>query len=179
MRVFVRILAGLLGLGLAALGVLLAIEVGWAWLRPTRDPLLVPWRRWREYLDALTWSSTSVRMVAGGLVGVGLLLMLIAATARRRYVRLRDPASEVSVVTSPRSLAHIVERRVREQNNVTSVAVTATAAKIRVRAASGLESNAELRLRLLDIVKSTVDDLPLARTPRVIVVVNSPSDRRR
>lgn len=179
MRVLVRILASLVGLGLATVGVLLAIEVSWAWLRPADGPLLVSWQRWRANLDELTWQSTSVRVTAAALAAAGLVLLLIAATARRRDVRLRDPAVEVSVITSPRSLARVVGRRIRAEDNVTFASVTATPKRIRVRAGSRLESDAQLRPRLLDVATSTVDDLPLVRAPRVRVVVISPRDRRR
>jgi hypothetical protein len=179
MRILVRVLAGLFGLGLAVVGALLAVEVVWAWLWPADSPLLVPWPRWRARLDELTWQRAEVRLVAGALVGVGLVLLLIAATARRRDVRLREPAAEVSVVTSPRSLARIVGRRVRAQDNVTFASVTATPKTIRVRAAGRLETDTQLRPRLLDVAKATVDDLPLVRTPRVRVVVISPRGRHR
>ena len=178
MRVLVRSLSALLSLGIAVVGALLALEVGWAWLRPDNGWLLVPWPQWRDYLDGLAWHSTTVRVVAGVLAGAGLVLLLIAATARRRDVLLQDPADEVSVLTSPGSLARIVGQRVRVEDNVSGVSVTATPKKIRVRASSRLESEEQLRPRLMEVVRSTVDDLPLVQTPRISVVVNSPRDHR-
>ncbi|MGQ0837876.1 DUF6286 domain-containing protein [Actinokineospora sp.] len=178
MRVLVRFLSCLLGLVLAAAGALLALEVGWAWARPTDAPLLVPWPDWRDRLAEVTWQNADVRLVAGIVAGAGLVLLLIAATARHKDIVLLDPASGVTVRTSPRSLARIVGVRVRAEDNVVSASVTATAKRVRVRAVSRLESEAQLRPRLLDVVRTTLADLPLARRPKVSVVVDSPRDRQ-
>jgi hypothetical protein len=55
MRLLLRLLAPLLGLALAAAGVLLVIEVVAAWVRPaTGSGLLVPWPEWRGTLENLS-----------------------------------------------------------------------------------------------------------------------------
>ncbi|MBK1783376.1 DUF6286 domain-containing protein [Prauserella cavernicola] len=178
MRVFVRLLSTLLGLALAAAGVLLALEVAWQWWRPQDAPLLVPWPSWRDALEGTGWDSTTVRVVAIIVAVAGLVLLFTASAARRRDVRLTDPAPGVTVTTSPRSLARVVGQHVRAQENVTSASVTASARKIRVRATSTLESEQELRPRLAESVSGLVGDLPLVRRPKVSVVVDSPRDRR-
>jgi hypothetical protein len=178
MRLLLRVLSCLLGLAIAVAGALLVLEVAWAWLRPGDGWVLVPWPRLRTYLAGLTWHSTQVLVTAGILVAVGLVLLLVAGTARRRDVPLQDPAEDVSVRASPASLARVVGQRVRDEDSVSQASVTATANWIKVRAASRLKSEEQLRPRLLEIVKSTVDDLPLVRTPRISVVVDSTRDRR-
>ncbi|MGW5054511.1 DUF6286 domain-containing protein [Actinokineospora sp. NPDC004072] len=177
MRIVVRIVAVLLGLALAAVGAVLALEVAWRWLRPDGDPLLVPWPDWQARLGELTWQSQAVRAAAWITAAAGLLLLLAALVARRRDVVLRDPAPEVTVRTSPRSLARIVGTRVRAEDEVRGASVSATRRKVRVRAASGLAPEARLRPRLTEVVGGVLADLPLARTPRVSVVVDSPRDR--
>ncbi|OLR94988.1 DUF6286 domain-containing protein [Actinokineospora bangkokensis] len=177
MRVLVRILTCLLGLALAAAGGLLALEVGWTWARPTGGPLLVPWPAWRDRLAALTWQSTEVRVTAWVVAAAGLVLLLVALTARRRDIALLDPAPGTTVRTSPRSLARIIGLRVRAEDNVTGATVTATARVVRVRATSRLEAEEQLRPRLLAVVEDVLSDLPLARTPAISVVVDSPRDR--
>lgn len=177
MRVFVRIVATLLALALAAAGTLLALEVGWLWLRPTEGPLLVPWPDWRDRLAEVSWQSTPVQVTAWITAVAGLGLLVAALSSRRREVVLRDPAPGVTVRTSPRSLARIVGVRVRAEDNVAGASVTATARRVRVRAISRLESEAQLRPRLTGVVADLLGDLPLARTPRVSVVVDSPRDR--
>ncbi|MGW5717807.1 DUF6286 domain-containing protein [Amycolatopsis sp. NPDC003865] len=178
MRVVVRLLSTLLGLAFAAAGALLALEVAWHWWRPASAPLLVPWPRWRAELASLGWDAYAVRVGAGVLAAAGLVLLLCALTAGNRAVRLTDPADEVSVSTSPRSLARLVGLTVRAQDNVAGATVTASARRVRVRAKSTLEAEGELRPRLLETVSALLDDVPLARRPKVSVVVDSPKDRR-
>ncbi|WP_158894387.1 DUF6286 domain-containing protein [Amycolatopsis anabasis] len=178
MRVFVRLLSTLLGLGLAVAGVLLAVEVGWHWWRPGDAPLIVPWPAWRDHLAQLGWDAYAVRLTGGVLAAAGLLLVLMSTAARRRSVRLTDPADEVSVTTSPRALARLVGHRVRAEQNVTGASVTASAKKVRVRATSRLETEGELRPRLLETVSELLGRVPLLRQPKVSVVVDSPKDRR-
>jgi hypothetical protein len=177
MRLFVRLLSALIGLALAATGVLLALEVGWAWWRPGRGTLFVPWTAWRDRLTELTWNNAAVRVTAIVVAVIGLLLILAAAAAGRRAIRLTDPANEVSVTTSPRSLARLVGVTVRAQDNVAGASVTASAKRIRVRATSRIETEGQLRPRLLETVTGLLDEVPLVRRPKVSVVVDSPKDR--
>lgn len=178
MRPFVRLLSTLLALAFAAAGAVLALEVGWHWWRPGSGPLLVPWPRWQAGLTSLGWDAYAVRVGAGVLAAAGLVLLLCAVAAKSRAVRLTDPAAEVSVSTSPRSLARLVGLTVRAQDNVAGATVTASARRVRVRAKSTLETEGELRPRLLETVSALLDDVPLVRRPKVSVVVDSPKDRR-
>ncbi|SFB45184.1 hypothetical protein SAMN05216266_11212 [Amycolatopsis marina] len=178
MRVLVRLLSTLLALAAVVIGAVVALEVAWQWWRPAEAPLLAPWPRWRDALAELTWDSGAVRVLAAVVAGAGLLLVLIALAARRRGVLLHDPATDVSVSTSPRSLARLVGHRVRAQDKVERATVTASAKKVRVRAISTMETEGELRPRLLATVSELLGEIPLARTPKVSVVVDSPKDRR-
>ncbi len=96
MRVFARLLSALIGLVVAGAGVLLALEVGWAWWRPVRGPLFVPWTGWRDRLAELTWDTAGVRLAAIGVAVAGLLLILVAVAVRRRVKRRADPENEDS-----------------------------------------------------------------------------------
>lgn len=177
MRIIVRLISCLSGLAVAGAGGLLAAEVGWHWVWPSDAPLLAPWPSWRTRLGELDWADGPVRITAAVLLVAGLLLLLIAANARRRDVRLHDPANGVSVSTSPRSLARLVGHHVRAQDNVNGASVTASAKKVRVRATSRLEAAATLRTRLHESVGELLRDVPLARQPRITIVVDSPKDR--
>lgn len=177
MRVFVRILSSLLGLAIAAVGALLAIEVAWQWAFPEKNYLVVPWKDWRDRLSTVDWTNLVVQLVAGGVVIVGLLLILFASTARRKDIKMHEPAADVSVTTSPRSLARVVGQKVRTQDGVTGASVTASAKRVYVRADSRMHSESELRPKLLDVAQSVVDSLPLPTKPRVSVVVTSTKDR--
>lgn len=172
MRILLRVLSPLLGLAVAALGLLVALEVTWAWVRPADAPLVLPWPAWQATLQGWTWTTTPVRLLAAGLVVAGLLLLVLALRAGRREVRLTDPGPGITVTTSPRSLARLVGHRVRGLDDVASASVTATPRKVSVRAASRQPAETATS-RITDVVRTLLSELPLARTPQVSVVVSN------
>lgn len=176
MRVFVRLLASLFSLALAAVGALLAVEVAWHWWRP-ESTLLIPWSSWRDTLTKTQWDSSAVRIIAWIVLAVGLVAIIACLSARVKAIKLADPDEQISVSTSPRSLARLVGQRVRAQENISGASVIASKKKIRVRAQSALASENELRPQLLETVTAVLEDVPLIRQPRVSVVVDSPKDR--
>ena len=114
MRVLLRVLAPLLGIVLAAAGVLLVVEVVSAWVRLDTDGgLLVPWPDWGATLAGLSWNESPVAAIAIGVGVAGLLLMIVGLAARRADVHLDAPSSDMTVTTSPRVLARLVGTRVR------------------------------------------------------------------
>jgi hypothetical protein len=133
-RVLLRTLSPLLGLALAAVGVLLVLEVVAAWVRPATSGLVVPWPAWQAALTRLTWSDRPVMVVSICVAVVGLVLLLVALLARRHDVELTAPTPEMTVATSPRVLARLVGRSVRESDDVAGATVSASARKIVVRA---------------------------------------------
>jgi hypothetical protein len=144
-------------------------------VRPADGPLVLPWPAWQATLQGWNWTSTPVRLSAAGLITVGLLLLVLALSASRREVRLIKLAPDVTVTTSPPSLARLVGHHVRELDHVASASVTATPRKISVRAVSRQPSDAATR-GITESVQSLLSELPLARTPRVSVAV-SPTDK--
>src|SRR5687768_11692959 len=136
MRVLLRTVAPLIGVGLAAVGVLLVIEVVAAWVSPAAATgLVVPWPRWRAALEHTSWDQGLVTAIAFGVALFGLLL-LVGLLARRSDIYLTAPGPEIAVTTSPRVLARFVGRRVRATEDVASAVVTASARKISVSAQS-------------------------------------------
>ncbi|GAA4887447.1 DUF6286 domain-containing protein [Saccharopolyspora cebuensis] len=178
MRLLVRLLAALLGLAVAALGVLIAAEAVWAWIRPQADGLVVSWRAVRSGLGGVTWADTAALVTAIVVGVVGLLLLLLATRAGRRDVRLHDPAPEVTVITDPRSLARLVGHQVRDQDGVARASVTAGAKRVRVKATARFREMGDLRQRLTDTARDAVGELPLRRSPKVAVSVTPPKERR-
>jgi Family of unknown function (DUF6286) len=171
MRILLRVLSPLLGLAVAALGAFVALEVAWAWVRPDGGPLLLPWPVWQATLQKWIWASTPVRLIAVGLIVAGLLLILVAAWSGRREVRLTNPAPEITVTTSPRSLARLVGNHVRALDHVASASVTASRRKVSVQAVSGRTADIA-EPSITAAVQTLLSELPLARTPQVAVAVS-------
>lgn len=178
MRTFLRILALLLGLALAAAGVLLVLEVVAAWVRPASAGLVLPWASWRAALAELTWADRPVLIVAICAAVVGLLLGLVALLAGRRQIELEPPAPAVTVTTTPSVLARLVGRHVRAADDIAAATVTASGRKVTVRASGqpvasghGADSSAveALREEVRGRVDTLLDDVPLRHRPKVAV----------
>jgi hypothetical protein len=173
MRVLLRVIAPLLGLAMAAVGVLVVLEVVAAWVRPgATSGLVVPWRDWRTTLDALTWAQNPVPAIAIGVGVVGLLLVLLGLLARRSDISLDGPVPEITVTTSPRVLARLVGRRVRSADEVATATVTASRRRVAVSAQSWPGADPELPATVRRAVTELLDQLPLHRRPRVAVSVH-------
>ena len=172
MRVLLRVLAPLLGLAVAAAGVLLVLEVVAAWIRPgVARGLVVPWPDWYTTLAATSWAQAPVPGAAIGAAVLGLLLVLVGLLARRTDIAVDGPAPEITVTTSPRVLARVVGRRVRSTDAVAGASVTASARKVTVAAQAWNDAAPELHDSVRSRVEELLDDLPLRRRPRVAVSV--------
>jgi hypothetical protein len=175
-RALLRVLTPLIGLALAAAGVLLVIEVVAAWLQPfqpagARGWVVVPWPQWKAALDQLSWRSDPVPAVAIGVAVVGLVLVLVGLLARRSDIALDGPRPSMTAATSPRVLAQLVGRRVRATDDVAGASVTASRRRVSVSAQAWGEPGPELRDAIAARVDELVDALPLRRRPRVSVSV--------
>ena len=166
MRVLLRVLSPLLGLALAAGGVLVVVAVAWHWSGRRITP--PDW----------SWVDRPVLLIGACLVVGGLFLLVLASRSGVGQVALDDPADGVRVVTTPTSLARVVGHRVRAEDGVLDASVSASRRKVRVRATSRLHDEATLRPRLLDVARAAVEELPMPVRPKVSVVVISPKDRR-
>lgn len=171
MRLLLRLLFPLLGLLVGLVGLAIAVETVTAWVAPTSSPLVVPWPSWRDGLAGVTWQSGLVRGVAIAVGVVGLFVLLVGFSARRRDVYLADPVPEVTVTTSPRSLARAVGHEVRSHDDVVSASVVASTKKIIVKAAT-LDSPEGVRTAVRERVDELLGRLPLARRPKVSVSVS-------
>ncbi|MER5261635.1 DUF6286 domain-containing protein [Actinosynnema sp. NPDC002837] len=166
MRVLLRVLSPLLGSALAAAGALLVVAVARHWSGHG-------WPTWPDW----SWVDRPVLVTGACVAAGGLFLLVVASRAGVSQVPLDDPADGVRVVTTPASLARVVGHRVRAEDGVVDVSVTASRRKVRVRATSRLHDEASLRPRLLEVARAAVDDLPMPVRPKVSVIVISPKDR--
>lgn len=172
MRLLLRVLAPLLGLVLAVVGLAIVVETVTLWVAPASSPLVVPWPAWQAAAEGLTWQSGAVRGTAIVVGVVGLFVLVLGLVARRHDVYLADPVPEVTVTTSPRSLARAVGHEVRSHSDVVSASVVASTKKITVKA-STLDPAEAVREDVRARVDEMLARLPLARRPRVSVSVTT------
>jgi hypothetical protein len=171
-RVVLRVLAPLLGLAVALVGVLVVLEVVAAWVRPDEgDGLVVPWPDWYATLGQLTWTDAPVPGIAIGTAVLGLLLVLVGLLARRPDIAVDGPAPGITVTTSPRVLARLVGRRVRAADDVAAASVTASRRRVSVAAQAWLDAGPEFADSVHARVENLLDEVPLRRRPRVTVTV--------
>ncbi|TWF79718.1 hypothetical protein FHX44_115652 [Pseudonocardia hierapolitana] len=172
MRVLLRVLAPLLGLAVALVGVLVLLEVVAASVRPDDgDGLVVPWPDWYATLGRTAWSDVPVPGIAIGAAVLGLLLVLVGLLARRPDIAVEGPAPEITVTTSPRVLARLVGRRVRAADEVAAASVTASRRRVSVAAEAWNDAGPALADRVRTRVEDLLDEVPLRRRPRVTVTV--------
>jgi len=172
MRMLLRLLGLLIGLVMAAAGVLIVIEVIAAWLRSNVvTGLVVPWHLWRPQVETTSWNEAPVPGIAITVAVLGLLLLLVGLLARRSHINLDGPAPEITAVTAPRVLARLVGRRVRGTDDIFSASVTVSPRHVSVIAQAWGKADPQLRDIVRDRVEELLDELPLRRRPRVSVLV--------
>lgn len=173
MRVVERFLSLLVSLTLVVGSVLLALEVGWA--VAGQQPLLVPWRA--AYLDGgrNAWDSAPARILAIGLLVIGLLLLL-AELKPRRAPRLAMTGTDPSIDTAitRRSLRSTLLNGARQVDGVSDAKARVSKRKVTVKAVSRLGS-ADTATGLTDeletALRTRLDALQLATTPKLRVRV--------
>lgn len=84
MRVLNRLLAGLFGLTLAGISLLVVVEIVAA--LAGRGPALVPYDRWAASAELYRWNSSETLWVSAGLLTAGLILMVLQWIPRRPRV---------------------------------------------------------------------------------------------
>ena len=172
MRVLLRVLAPLLGLAVALVGVLVVLEVVAASVRPGGgDGLVVPWSDWYDALGGTAWTDAPVPGIAIGVAVLGLFLVLVGLLARRPGLPVDGPAPEITVTTSARVLARLVGRRVRAADDVAAASVTASRRRVSVAAEGWIGAGPELADSVRARVEALLDEVPLHRRPRVTVNV--------
>lgn len=169
MRVLLRVLAPLVSLAVAALGVLLVVEVVAAWAGPGDGAgLLLPWRDWRTTGETALWTAAPVLWFAIAAIVLGAVLLVVGLLARRHDIAMTSPSPGLTVATAPRVLARLVGSRVRARDPVTAASVTASASSVVVRA-RGRGDAGVLRDEAHTAASGVLDALPLTRRPRLTI----------
>ena len=176
MRSLDRILALVLGLALAGLGGLVAIEA--TLLSSGRPALVVPRARWDRGMSGLAWSSATLQVAAIIAIAVGAALVLLQLVPRApRRLRLEGVPGRAAWI-APVSVARAVERAVvRTHDEVGSARVRVTRRTARVRADVVVASDEATPERVAATVSDALDTLELGRELRVRVRLDR-SERR-
>ncbi len=169
MRSFSRLIACLLGLALAAFGVIVAVE---AWLLASdRGSWLVPRSRWDTNVRDLQWDDTSVTVTCALLTaaGIGLLLLQLLPRVPIR-LRVRDTPDGREVWISRRGLEGQLARLADRDPEVLAPNVRVTKRKAKVKAAFPTHAQpAEVGARLRTMAAQRLDRADLERPLKVNV----------
>jgi len=175
MRLVNRLLAALLALALATVGVLVVVEVIAA--RLDKPHVVVDWQeiyRWAEN-TSLTQGSVRVACIVTAVLG---LVLLLAELKRSRPSRLQVATDAVDAGYTRRGVATAISQAVNDVDGVSSSAVRVRRRRIRVQArAAGMEPYTadSLRTPVTESAQSRLADLELKREPRLKVRLSAGS----
>lgn len=171
MRLLSRLLAVLLGLGLAALGVLLILEVIWA--ARGLPPLLLPYVPLARDMRAHQWDDLLVLAACALAALLGLLLVVSQLHRRRRLkVRLADTSPGMRAATTRRTVRQTARAAACAVEGVSEARARFRRRRVRVRVHTLLRKGEEpLAEQVRDRVAERLDRLGLARRPKVVVSV--------
>ena len=176
MRFVNRLLAALVALALAVVGVLVVIEV--ISERLGNDPAVVEWPEIYRWGQRTSLTQGSVRIACIVLAAAGIALLLIELK-RRRPTRLAVDSDRVDAAYTRRGVATAIGHAVDDVDGVQRAAVTVRRRRIRIRArTSGIEPYTAQSLEepVTQAARSRLADLELNPEPRLRVQV---SNRRR
>ncbi|MHC3430237.1 DUF6286 domain-containing protein [Streptomyces sp. DT18] len=118
---------------------------------------------------------TWVLVGAGVAAALGLWLLFLALTpGRRRLLPMRRPYEGVRGALHRQAAAMVVRDRATQVSGIRSAHVTVRRHKVKVRALAHFRDLDQVRAELSQTLGSTLTELGLARTPRLVVRVRRP-----
>lgn len=180
MRVLNRLLAGVVALGLVAVGLLTAVEVVAGGLRGRH--LVVPWDDWYDDVGRHAWSSREARTVLLALLVLGLALLVLQLLRRGpqsvpRSATGRAPTTTVEVNT--RSLERALARRVTGVDGVERAAVSVSRSRASVAVRTSRRDLGGLEASVRQVVQERLGSLGLEWPSEVAVRVRRTRDAER
>jgi len=172
MKLTNRFLAVLVALALLILSVLVVVEIVWVLALGGSQQVLLPYPAVADYLAGLTWNSRPARIILIVLVIVGALLLL--AELRRSKPGLLTLASSeepVTVGVERRTLQKAAASAATEVDGINSAKARVARRRVSVSAVSGVRDTSGLQEALTHRMQSWLDELSLARPPRLSVRV--------
>lgn len=171
MRIFNRFLALIVGLALMAVGVIIMIEV--IALAVNAAPVVLNWHAMLRWGQRNTWNAASVKITAGiiGLVG---LIILLAQLKRRRPTRLAIHPDGLNATTqvalTRKGLRAAVNASLREVDGVQHSKIKLKRRRVAVRVSpTSSDAAASVAAAVRSAVTGRLDELALARSFRTSV----------
>lgn len=177
MRIANRLIATLLALALVLFGLLVLAES----ISGLTDngTLLVPWDTWLADLQARPWTDVWVRLVAAGLIVLGLLFLVAAGSAKDRRLALRSERPDVVLTMSAPALARSLRQHGESVPGVAGVNVSVTPKRALVNAHAPLQDPQAVHDGLSRELGSVLSRLPWRREPTLRVNVRGTERRSR
>ncbi len=167
MRATNRLIAILLSLALAALLILVAIEIALA--RMNRGPITA-WHRWYRTVRTTTWDASGTRVAFGILLGAGLVLLFLQVWRRRPVVLALDEQPDLAPATvRRRHLERALSSDSAQLDGVASARVKAKRRRVEVDARTNRINPTDLEQRLQSTVHDRVSSLGLTEELPVTV----------
>ena len=155
-----RVLSALVALVLLAAGLLLAVEGVLAALG--RPGWIVPRSRWADALSGSTWQDGLVRLIAAGVIVVGLVLLVVALRrGAPGTLALPTTTEGVNVRAHRRGVERAVVAAARRTDGVTGATAKASRRKVTVVARTSLRQVGDLQSTVRRAVDAQVADLGL------------------
>lgn len=173
MRVLDRVLAVLLALAFAVVGVLVIIDVVAAAFGHSGADAPVPYERPDRWLHGHTWSATPV--VVGLIVVAVLGLLLLVTELRPRtpgLLALHSDAEGVTIGAPRRGLARAMSRVAAQVDGIGGATAALGTRSATVRVTTHLRDITGLSDQIQEAVTGWLAGLGLERTPKVKVSVN-------
>ncbi len=164
-----RLLGALLGLAIAALGLLLALEAGGR-LLDRGSFVLVDYSSVVDDLSGRPWSDGLVRVTAAATVLVG-LLVLVAALRRPPRPLLMQAPDGLRCEIPPGEVARVLEITAGRVSGVRSSKARVRSRTARVTASTRLRDTSDLEQQVADACSGRLDALMLERQPRTRVSI--------
>ncbi len=174
-----RLLALLLGLAVAAVGVVAAVEVMLVLLG--RPQWLLPRSQWHRSLGAAEWADTAVVSTCAILLLVGFVLLLLQLQPRRpATLPLRSDAPQRTYTLDRRGLQEHLRQQAVADGDVLGARVRAYKRKAKVVASAPPDSDRSvLRARLQERLGTAIERLELDGSYRPSVSVEQARQRAR
>jgi len=173
MKLANRLLSVIVALALLVLGVLVVIEVVWAFGLGGSGEVLLPYPAAADYLAQQTWGSRPVRAVSVALVLLGLLLVVLEIRRRRPgLLALASSGGPVRCGADRGSVEKAAAAAATDVEGIRSAQARISRRRISIAANAGVRDDRGLQEALTERMVTWVDGLGLADAPVVRVTVS-------